>query len=274
MRDLFPWIRNRNLRRLADSVVDGQPVNQTAARSGLDILKLESQATIRSLVTPEYYSRYYPTKRTGGAWGPGKPVGVVDHFTGAAAAGSSLRWFSSEPRKPETGNSSAHVVIDRNGTIMIVVDPLSRVAFHATIANQTHVGIEHVNCGELQQTPTGLLLFMGTYKYPAERISQVQVVGGSMWESYTALQLVSNIVLKRLLRYALPTLERSHFVQHKDIDPGRKVDCGPLWPAPEIDNLVFSDVAFRDMSWTQLETLTAQDTTKFKQDVRTLLSHG
>lgn len=274
MRDLFPWIRNRNLKRLANSVADGQPVNQTAARSGLEILKIESQATIRSLVTAEYYSSYYPTKRTGGSWGSGRPVGVVDHFTGASTAGSSLRWFSNEPRKPETGNSSAHVLIDRNGTILVVVDPLTKVAFHATAANQTHLGIEHVNCGELQQTPTGLLLFMGTYKYPAERIPQVQLIGHGMWEPYTALQLVSNIVLKRLFRYSITTMLREHFVQHKDIDPNRKVDCGPLWPVPEINDLVFSDVAFRDMDWVQLETLTAQDTTKFKQDVRNLLGHS
>jgi len=274
MRDALAWIRKRNLKRLTDSILDGQPIDREAARNGLDTLQLESQATIRSRVTTEYYSQYYPTLRKGGAWSAGKPVGVVDHFTGATTAASTLRWFSSEPRKPGEGNSSAHVVIDRDGTIMVVIDPLSKTAFHATVANETHIGIEHVNCGELQQSPSGLVLFMGTYKYPADRLSQIQLVGTGMWEPYTALQLVSNIVLKRLLRYAIPTLERSRFVQHKDVSPIRKTDCGPLWPAPEIDDLVFKNVAFRNMNWTQLNTMTTKDMTNFKQEVRVLLGHG
>ena len=274
LKNLFSWLRDQNLRTLFDGILDGKAPDPIAARRGLDLLRVDSQNTIRAMVTPEFYKLYYPSTRMGGPWGPRRPVGIVDHFTGATTAAGTLRWFSSEPRKPGEGNSSAHVVIDRDGTVLIVINPLTVVAFHATSANPTHIGIEHVNCGRLKKLEgTGGFLFMDTLHYPEARKSQVQEVNGEHWEPYTAAQLASNIFLKKLFRAAIPTLDPKSIVQHKDIDPTRKVDCGPLWPAPEINDLVFRNVAFRGMDWVTKDTLTVQDTQRLRQEIRTLLGH-
>jgi N-acetyl-anhydromuramyl-L-alanine amidase AmpD len=189
---------------------------------------------------------------------------VVDHFTGGVRASDTLRWFSARPRAAGVGNSSAHVVIARDGAIIALIDPITTIAWHARAESYTHVGIEHVNAGLLRKEGEEFF-FQNTRKYVALRVPQLQEVEpDKFWEPYTPKQVVSNIILKRWLIAALPgMMKREHFVDHQQIDPTRKIDCGPLWPLQEINDLVFSGEALAGMPWLQKEVLTKDDVANF-----------
>lgn len=271
MKDLFPWLDDTELKEALNAVVDGAIFDQESARIALKQLNTESQKLIRALVGETFYAAYFPTNRHGKEWGDGQPTGLVDHYTAAPWAAGTLRWFSSQERKDKQGNllkgnSSAHVVLDRNGACMIVVDPLATVAWHATWANPTHIGIEHVNCGLLRKEGNAFY-FMENLAYPTARVSQIQELDGKFWEPFTVLQFVSNIVLKRLFRWAMPTMDPDKFVEHKDIDPVNKIDCGPLWPRRELNTLAFSNKAFRSMQWVSREVLLQAGVEAFRQEV-------
>ena len=66
-----------------------------------------------------------PSPYKGGAFAK-PPKIVVMHFTGGGSARSSAEWF----RSPQNPGSSAHVVIDRDGSVVQCV-PFNRVAWHA-----------------------------------------------------------------------------------------------------------------------------------------------
>lgn len=271
MKDLFPWLENIKLKEVLNTVVDGAILDREGARATLKQLNTESQKLIRALVGEAFYAAHFPTNRHGKEWGAGQPTGLVDHYTAAPWAAGTLRWFSSQERKDKQGNllkgnSSAHIVLDRNGACMVVVDPLTTIAWHATWANLTHIGIEHVNCGLLRKDGN-TFYFMDNQAYPATRVPQIQELNGKFWEPFTTLQFVSNIVLKRLFRWAIPTLNPNKCVEHKDIDPVNKVDCGPLWPRKELNTLAFSNKAFRSMQWISRGVLLRTDVEAFQREV-------
>jgi len=271
MKDLFPWLEDTELKEALNAIVDGSVFDQASARTVLEQLNLVSQPLICAAVGNSFYAAYYPTNRHGKPWADGQPTGLVDHYTAAPWAAGALRWFSSQERKDAQGNllpgnSSAHIVMDRNGACMIVVDPLTTVAWHATIANSTHIGIEHVNCGLLRKKDDAFY-FMENRTYPVARAAQVQEIDGEFWEPFTVLQFVSNIVLKRLFRWALPSMDPKKFVEHKDVDPANKIDCGPLWASKALNELAFSNKAFRSMQWVSQEVLLKADVEAFRQEV-------
>lgn len=271
MKDLFPWLEDTELKEALNTVVDGAILDQAQARTLLAQLHVSSQKLIKTAVSEPFYTAYFPTNRHGAPWAAGQPTGLVDHYTSAPWAAGSLRWFSSQERKDKQGNlikgnSSAHIVMDRNGACLIVVDPLTTIAWHATWANPTHIGIEHVNCGLLRKVGNAFY-FMDNLAYPTARVPQIQEIIGKFWEPFTVLQFVSNIVLKRLFRWAMPTLVQDKFVEHKDIDPVGKIDCGPLWASKELNMLAFSDKAFRDMQWVSREVLLLADVEAFRKEV-------
>jgi N-acetyl-anhydromuramyl-L-alanine amidase AmpD len=268
LKNLCPWTENEELLSAFNQTVEGWVLDQPQAMTVMKLLLKESEHLIRHYVGDSFYEAYFPTERHGGPWSHGNPTGVVDHYTAAAFAPGTLKWFSSQPRKDQS-NSSAHVVIDRNGAIMIVVDPMTTIAWHATKANPTHIGIEHVNCGLLRKS-MGQIFYMENVPYPAVRTPDVYMdnVTGNHWEPFTSAQIVSNIVLKRWLTWAIPELTRPNFVEHKDVDPTRKVDCGPLWPAAVINDLVFSDRDFDGMAWLSKDVLREKDVADLKMEIQ------
>lgn len=244
--DWFNWMQSGHLKSAADFTANGGVLTEEDARQALEELRLESVEHARKLVGEKFYEQYFPTDRHGGQWKSGAPVGLVDHYTAGISARGTLRWFSSKPRGPGVGNSSAHVVLSREGAVIVIIDPLEHVAWHATWANKNHIGIEHVNAGLLSKTPAGKVVYMGKHTYPEDRLGDIQEFGGTIWEPYTSYQIANNLVFKRWLIWACPTLVRERFVDHEIIDPARKRDCGPLWPLKDLNDLAFSDVAFRD----------------------------
>jgi N-acetyl-anhydromuramyl-L-alanine amidase AmpD len=272
-RDWFSWVDDKGLRAAADFVLNGGVFDQDDAKRALEKLLKESEKQIEQQVGSEFYGKYFPTNRHGGRWKSGNPVGVVDHYTAGIRARGTLKWFSSRPRGSGVGNSSAHVVLDRDGRIFLVVNPLERVAWHARGANRTHIGIEHVNAGLLLRKSDGKFYYLKTREYPEDRVEQLQEINeGEFWEPYTPAQLVSNIVLKRWLRWAIPTLKEDEFTDHQEIEPDRKKDCGPLWPLYEINDFVFSDEPVREMKWLEKTVLRDKDVDGFKEEVKQKLS--
>lgn len=239
MENVFDWVSDPALRDEFKGLLAGERPSQQEARTAMRALCAEGKSHLKRYVGDAFYQEYFPTTRRGPKWKEGRPTGVVDHYTAGISMRGTLRWFSSKKRTTP-GNSSAHHVISRRGVIVTLVDPLERVAWHAgTRENYTHVGIEHVNAGLLSKSGTKVL-YMDRYTYPEDRLEFVQKVGEELWEPYTSAQICSNIVLKRLLLAAAPTMLGSNFVDHETIAPARKKDCGPLWPLKSLNRLVLS----------------------------------
>ena len=199
-RDWFSWMENVKLRAAADFTLNGGDLGQDDAAHAIGMLCEESAGHIKQQVGEEFYAQYYPTNRHGGRWKRGFPVGLVDHYTAGISPRGTLKWFSKKPRGPGTGNSSAHVVIDRDGIIYIVVNPLEYIAWHAPGANRTSIGVEHVNAGVLLRKTDEEFYYLNTRPYPKERVAQLQELNsGEFWEPYSSAQIVANIVLKRWL---------------------------------------------------------------------------
>jgi N-acetyl-anhydromuramyl-L-alanine amidase AmpD len=275
MKDWFLWVEDMVLKAELTYTMNGGRMDPDRAEDALSRLINESERLTKNLVGNDFYGTYYPTSRHGGDWDAGRPFGVVDHYTAGTKAANTLRWFSSKPRGENVVTSSAHVVLDRNGAIIIIIDPLTTIAWHARSANPTHVGIEHVNAGLLRKDGNHFL-YQNTRRYPAERIPEIQEVGsGKFWEPYQTVQIVSNVIFKRWLIEARPgMMQRKHFVDHQQIDPQRKQDCGPLWPLDGINELVFSGTAVRDMPWLEKAYLTKDDVEDFKLQVHKKFMEG
>lgn len=253
------WASSPYTREVLLKLLLGHRFNEKEADRAYGTLWSESAQRITQKVGPRY-ARYFPSNRHGGSW-LGNPIGVVDHYTAGISAKSTLVWFSNRPRGPGVGQSSAHAVIDFDGTIYLVIS-LERIAWHARGANCSHVGIEHVNPGLLRKG-TRRIMFRGTRALPRHMEKHVSESGGKLWYEYTTKQIASNIALKRLALCMYPdSMVRERFVDHQMVDPRRKQDCGPLWPLDKINDFVFSWKSIEGFPLPAASHLTAKDVTK------------
>lgn len=204
----------------------------------------------QTLLQKHKVAHLYPTTRHGGDWAEGQPRGNVDHYTAGNATRGTLLWFSSRPRSPGVGNSSAHIVISPEGEIITVVNPLTTIAWHAGRANNWAIGIEHVNCGLLKTNSAATKFFyQERLAYEINWARPPAKIGNRFWEPFTTPQVLANILFKRLARRAIHTLRKTDFTQHSVVSPRSKVDCGPMWPIQEINDLAFRDVSLMDFAW-------------------------
>ncbi len=171
----------------------------------------------------------------GGAF-PRPPKIAVIHFTGGGSAMSSANWFADRSRPPASG-SSAHVVIDRDGSIVQCVG-LDRVAWHAGRSswqgivglNSHSIGIELANYGNLHAVG-GNWCGPGDKKVanPVMAVHRNGNPDGSRnpigWEPYPAAQIAATHELMALL----VTMGVTQAVGHDDIAPVRKSDPGPAF---------------------------------------------
>lgn len=168
------------------------------------------------------------TKNVSGRFAGGEPKLIVMHYT-AAGSGKASALYLFSPHKPP---SSAHFVVDRDGTIFQISDT-GMVTWHAghsqwrgVIGINPHaIGIEIANHG-------------WDYK-GADAIVARHKNGGPIqkWEPYTAAQLAAVKKLTNwLLLEAHPTIRE--IVGHDDIAPGRKSDPGPAFPMEDFHALV------------------------------------
>lgn len=165
------------------------------------------------------------------------PKIVVMHFTGGSSARSSAEWF----RSVQNPGSSAHVVIDRDGSVIQCV-PFTKVAWHAGKSrwrdlvglNQHAFGIEIANWGDLKSAGDGWTTssgrridqpFLGKHRN-GNPGGQPGPVG---WEPYSEEQFQSTAGLVRAL---IDAYQVDEIVGHDDIAPTRKWDPGPAFDMP------------------------------------------
>jgi N-acetylmuramoyl-L-alanine amidase len=149
---------------------------------------------------------------------------LVIHFTAGASAESSIEFW----RTPAAKGASAHLVIDRDGTVY-QTRPFDRTCGHAGVSkwrghknlNTCTLGIELANAGDDER------LTKRWSKHPT--IEARHKNGGTLkqWEAYPLAQLAAcEQVAKALVtRYKLDDI-----VGHDDIAPTRKNDPGPAFP--------------------------------------------
>jgi len=266
------WIVTEKVRAAADFLCNGGTLGIVEAKDTLSALKEETKQHVIDRVGVSFYNAHYPTDRHGGPWRNGQPTGLVDHYTAGIDCARTLRWFSSRYRGEGVGNSSAHVVMDHDGTAMLIVDPKLLVAYHARSANPTHIGIEHVNAGKLEKNNNGDLLYQGRYLYDVNPNNPPEEADGYVWEPYTVAQVVTSIFLKRLFLLAIPTLERDKFIDHEVVDPARKSDCGPMWPMAAINKLAFSGEFIGKVDSLSGTYMSKDRVSRFIEEVHDLLS--
>lgn len=153
---------------------------------------------------------------------------LIIHFTSGASAQSSVNFW----RTPAAKGASAHIVIDRDGSI-IQCRPFNVTCGHAGKSkwkgfenlNSCSIGIELANAGDdtkLAKRWTKLPLVKAKHKN-----------GGPVqeWEAYPEAQVKAcEEVAKALVkRYNLDDV-----VGHEDIAPSRKNDPGPAYPMQKL----------------------------------------
>jgi N-acetylmuramoyl-L-alanine amidase len=162
------------------------------------------------------------------------PKIAVIHFTYGGTARSSAEWF----RSKQNPGSSAHVVIERDGTVIQCV-PWGKVAWHAGKSRWKHMigmnkhsfGIELANWGYLKKAGDGWACWTGTrINDPFLAIHKngnpdalIQPIG---WETYPEAQFAAAVAVVRALVEAYGVTE---IVGHDDISPTRKFDPGPAF---------------------------------------------
>lgn len=178
-----------------------------------------------------------PSLFMGDAFAP-TPKIIVIHFTGGGTARSSAEWFRTPRVAPDQG-SSAHVVVDRDGSVIQCV-PWSRIAWHAGKSswkglnglNRFAFGIEIANFGALRAgaggswvTPSGR-----TIADPVLAVHKNGNPDGSRtpigWEPYPPAQFDAVVGIARAL---VATFGCTEIVGHDDIAPTRKWDPGPAF---------------------------------------------
>ena len=177
--------------------------------------------------------RQIPSRNSSGAFDQ-PPTIVVMHYTAGGSALSSANWFSSR----DNTNSSAHLVIERDGSILQCVG-LDKVAWHAGKStwrnlvglNKYSIGIELANWGVLHGGAGGWLNAAGqAVPTPFVGVHRNGNPDGSRtpigWEAFPAAQIEAAAAVCSAIAAAFPIAE---IVGHDDIAPLRKYDPGPAF---------------------------------------------
>lgn len=176
------------------------------------------------------------------AGGEMKPTVIVLHDTaGRLDKCSSVRWFES----PDC-NTSAHFVVERDGTITQMV-ACNRKAWHAGASsfegregvNSFGIGIEIVNPGKLDAAGRAWFHKKTEKGFEPARLQHVKTKahGDGYWMEYTAEQIEAVTVICKALALSYPI---TAITTHYEISPGRKIDPNPLFPLEELRAAVFS----------------------------------
>jgi N-acetylmuramoyl-L-alanine amidase len=168
------------------------------------------------------------------------PSLIVLHDTAnRAQPGETVRWFSSRECK-----TSAHFVVERDGTIIQMVD-LDRKAFHAGVSsfkgragcNSYSIGIEIDNPGKLDKNGRAWFHKKGEAGYTGAIHKATKAHGDGYWLAYSQEQINAVTELCDALTEAYPSI--TDIVTHWIVSPGRKVDTNPLFPLDEVRQAVF-----------------------------------
>ena len=183
------------------------------------------------------------SRNTGGGFAA-PPRLLVVHFTYGASGRSSAEWFCSK----KNTDSSAHVVIDRDGSVIQCV-PFDTVAWHAGTSswkgvsglNRRSIGIELANWGNLQRRASGWTSYTGVpIADPVIAAHKNGNPDGSKtpigWEPYPEAQFAA---LMEIVRALVDTYGVEEIVGHDDVAPSRKWDPGPAFDMTRLKAAVF-----------------------------------
>lgn len=193
--------------------------------------------------------RAIPARRahTNGPLSPVPKIAII-HFTYGGTGASSANWFA-DPTNPN--KSSAHVVIDRDGSVIQCVD-FTIGANHAGKSswnginsfNDKSFGVELANWGYLKSSGSGWTSYTGVNiadPVLAEHKNGNPAGSGKIgWEPYPDAQVATAIAVVQALvtTYGVDTI-----LGHDDISVGRKWDPGPAFDMTRFRNHVFGDRA-------------------------------
>ena len=173
------------------------------------------------------------SSNTSGNFGSPPKIAVI-HYTAGSTARSSAEWF----RSPQNKSSSAHVVIERDGTVIQCVD-FRKVAWHAGKSrwrdivglNRHSIGIELANFGWLRPSGDRWVTFSGkpiANPYIARHRNgnpdgSTRPIG---WEPFPEEQFEA---ARGLVEALMDAYGINEIVGHDDIAPIRKSDPGPAF---------------------------------------------
>ena len=172
------------------------------------------------------------------------PKFIVMHYTAGYNAESAINTLTSPKSKV-----SAHVVIDRDGTITQLV-PFNRKAWHAGPSkymgyngmNNYSIGFEMVNIGWLRKAGNDYIDAYGNTRTEEQLGPLVESPnskigsGNFFWQTYTEEQLMAAEELTIALENEYDILD---VTGHEDIDTrGWKTDPGPSFPMNRYKELV------------------------------------
>jgi N-acetylmuramoyl-L-alanine amidase len=160
------------------------------------------------------------------------PDTIIIHYTAGSSGISSANWLTNPSVK-----ASAHVVIDKTGTIYQIVS-FSKIAWHAGESdyggrkgfNNFSIGIELDNPGYLTRVGNEFMAPFGT-RYPANKVIEAvhrNETKPRYWHTYTEEQIAACEDLCFALMDTYPSL--TQILGHEEISRGRKQDPGPAFP--------------------------------------------
>jgi N-acetylmuramoyl-L-alanine amidase len=169
-----------------------------------------------------------------------KPTLIVLHDTaGRLEANSSVNWFASDEC-----STSAHVVIERDGTVTQMV-PFNKRAFHAGVSewkgkafcNAFSIGIEIVNPGKLDKDGRAWFHKKTEAGFTGTKRAKTKEHGDGWWLPYTPEQIEAVTALCKALVASYPIED---ITTHWAVSPGRKIDTGPLFPLDDVRRDAFA----------------------------------
>ena len=181
---------------------------------------------------------------TDNSWAGNNPLYLIIHYTAGVSLSGAVNHFKT---RYASGNASAHIVIDRDGTVVQMVK-FNRKAWHAGKSqwgeinglNHYSIGIELVNAGKLDKTDSGNWINWSGKKINANEViirphknDQHQVEYG--WQIYANKQMEALVEVSNALNDKYKFID---VLGHDDISPGRKIDPGPAFNMISFRSLV------------------------------------
>ncbi|TCK28668.1 N-acetylmuramoyl-L-alanine amidase [Ancylobacter aquaticus] len=177
--------------------------------------------------------------RTPNQGGKVQPLYLIMHYTAGVSAEGAISWLSRAEAK-----ASAHLVIDRDGTVTQMVT-FDRVAWHAGKSrwqdlegmNSYSIGIELVNAGKLKRVAGKWVSWSGTVIAEADvmEATHKDETAPAGWHTYPQVQIETAIDVAVALNASYRFLD---VLGHEDVSPKRKVDSGPAFPMRSFESRV------------------------------------
>jgi N-acetylmuramoyl-L-alanine amidase len=181
---------------------------------------------------------YIPAHSSGGAMTP--TIIILHDTAGRLDKFSSVNWF-----KSEECTTSAHVVIERDGTVVQMVD-FNKRAWHAGASewngksncNAFSIGIEIVNPGKLDKDGRAWFHKKTEKGFTGTKRAKTAEHGDGWWLPYTPEQIKAVTELCKELVTCYPSI--TEIVTHWLVSPKRKIDTCPLFPIDAVRSEVFT----------------------------------